>query len=368
MKPYDVQLDERLRDLPNLSQVLGKHWIEREQDISPIESAFPLARTLRIEELRHLIVTLDRLLGSLASVQGSKDWRSRLRNNGQEFRETLTELVFAGLLQELGYTFVHPDKGPDFAINIDDGPPFQVEVTTPRIVGWADDLDGRLWFLSRRYDHSLRMEPLADHSPILDENIRELTMRKIVEDSREQLEMAPPQGAQIERDWPEIGLKIIWKPNKEPRFRGYNSPHSSHVKAFNYIAHAAQVKSAQLRKAQAHTLVIGTNMLPFPEWEQYVTSLRNRVPFYGHFDWTQIPEQVRYLVLFLASYGDNKSPAVDVLVRPEYRSNVPDEIDQFLEQLRLAGENYHRERAENERVLVTQLTRYEAEQRQLALD
>jgi hypothetical protein len=327
-------LEVALADLPNLRQTLGHRWIAREQAIPPVDSTFPLARTLRIEELRPLVTALDRRLGALTSIPGSKDWRRRIRNNGQEFRETLTEISFAALLRDRGYTFEHPEKGPDldFAVSLSDGTVLQIEATTPRIVAWADDLVGRLWFLSRRYECSVRVEPLTDRSPILDEKIREATMLSMIKESRERLTLSRRTvPIQIERR--DIGLKIILNPDEQPSYSGYNSPNSSPIRAFNYIVGAAEDKAGQLRKARAHSLVIGTNMLPFPEWAQYVTSLRNRVPFYGQFDWGQIPDQVKYIVLFLASYGESRAPAIDVLVRPSDESRMPEALRRFFGRL-----------------------------------
>src|SRR5918995_1390072 len=148
--PYEfLSLDEALSDLPTLRKVLGTRWIDRESDIPLLESAFSLARTLRIKELSHLHATLDRRLSDFRTVSGADDWQNRLRSDGQGFRELQTELAFADLLQQRGYSFKHPDKGPDFSIGIGDEPPLMVEATTPRVIAWDDDLDTRLWILIR---------------------------------------------------------------------------------------------------------------------------------------------------------------------------------------------------------------------------
>ena len=81
--PYDfLSLEEALHSLPTLRKALGQRWINRETNTPPLESAFPLARTLRIKELSHLHATLDRRLCDFWTVSGAEDWRTRLRSDG----------------------------------------------------------------------------------------------------------------------------------------------------------------------------------------------------------------------------------------------------------------------------------------------
>lgn len=359
-----VSLDESLRGLPTLRDVLGRKWIERETGIPPVESAFPLARTLRIIELRNLVVTLDRRLTALWDIKGADDWRRRLRNNGQEFRELLTELSFATLLQEHGCAFEHPDDGPDFAISIGDGSPLKIEAITPRVIAWDDDLGARLWMLSRQFGYSVRRTPLTDDLPILSEEVTERMMQRIVRDAVNALDAAHAQRSVVEQTYDNVGLRIDWTPSPDPVFSGRNSPNSSPVRAFNYIWDAAEKKAKQLRRGNAHTLLIGTNQLPLGEWGLYVESVRRQVPFYGHFDWTQIHPQVNHIILYEATYGDGRYPAIDVLVRAEHLTMLVDGLDRFFAVLGLAGEDYHRQRAEDERELVERLMQYEARQDQ----
>ena len=71
--PYAfLSLEEALSDLPTLRKVLGTRWIDRESNTPPLESVFPLARTLRIKELSHLHATLDRRLSDLWTVHRSR--------------------------------------------------------------------------------------------------------------------------------------------------------------------------------------------------------------------------------------------------------------------------------------------------------
>src|SRR5215212_5132293 len=155
--PYAfLTLEEALRDLPTLRGVLGQRWIDRESNTPPLESTFPLARTLRIKELSHLHATLDQRLSDLWAISGAEDWRNRLRSDGPGFRELQTELAFADFLQQRGYEFDHPEQGPDFSIILGDDPPLLIEATTPRVIAWDDDLNSRLQILSRQFEHSVQ--------------------------------------------------------------------------------------------------------------------------------------------------------------------------------------------------------------------
>jgi hypothetical protein len=362
-------LEEALHDLPTLRKVLGQKWIERESKTPVLESDFPLARTLRIEELRNLVVSLDRSLDALRDVDGARDWRRRLRKNGEEFRAVLAETSFAMLLLRLGIKFIHPsDGGPDFAVMFDDSPPIKMEVTSPHTTFWADELDGRLWILSRQYGHRLRTEPLAEGTPILHEKVDKALMVQIVRDSEEFLRRASPGDGPFERTWTCIGLKLIWTPCEDPVNSGIDSPGSSHVHAFRYIATAAKKKAEQMEKGDAHTLVIGRNMLPFPEFEIYVHSLRNNVPFHGDFDWSQVPDQVKHIVLFLATYDEEKRPGVIVLSRPGEESNGPAGFDRFLEAMQQADSEHMQQEAEETTRFLERMTRDESDQRKRAAD
>jgi len=126
--------EEALRELPTLTMVLGKKWIERESATPPLESAFPLARRLRIKELRPLHATVDRRRVELWTISGVDNWRNRLRPNGQDFREPQIALAFASFLQQFGYDVARPKEGADFAIVLGDEPPPMIEAPWPRNV------------------------------------------------------------------------------------------------------------------------------------------------------------------------------------------------------------------------------------------
>jgi hypothetical protein len=273
-----VDLDEALAELPTLRDVLGKDWINREKRTPPVESKFPLARTLRIRELRSLVISLDRRLRDLWNVKGAPDWRNRLRNNGQETRELLTEISFADLLWQRGYEFEHPDDGPDFAISIEGCSPLRVEACTPRIIGWDDDLDARLWMLGRQFDYSVEMEPAEAEVPILSAEVSERKMQHIVAVALGRLSSANIDRSYTTQLCSDIGLKIEWSPAAHPFFRKRDAPNSSPNRAFNYVWTAADKKAKQLRDANAHTLLIGTNQLPLSDWgrmwSQFATTCR----------------------------------------------------------------------------------------------
>ena len=359
-----VDMEESLAELPTLRDVLGKNWIKREKHTSPVESKFPLARTLRIRELRHLVVSLDRRLADLKHAKGADDWRRRLRNNGQETRELLTEISFADLLWRRGYEFEHPDEGPDFVIAIDGGSPLIVEAITPRIIGWDDDLDARLWMLGRQFDYSINKEPAGNEHPILSEKVTERKMQQVVAVALGRLMSATVDRSYIAQVHTDVGLKIEWSPSSNPGFHKRNSPNSSPIRAFDYVWTAAEKKLKQLRDAGAHTLLLGTNQLPFPEWAQYVESVRNNVPFYGKFDWTQIQHQVDRIIVYQATDADNAYPSIEVWERPGKETVPRDPLFPFIQALRMAGEARRRQNAEEESDLVARLMRHEAIQLQ----
>jgi hypothetical protein len=104
---------------------------------------------------------------------------------------------------------------------------------------------------------------------------------------------------------------------------GKNHPILHEVHPFKYILTAARAKVDQMAKGGSHTLVFCRNMSPFPSFDQYVTAVQHGTPSYGYFDWDEVPEQVRHLVLFLASYDQEKAPSFVVLIRPSAEQNLP---------------------------------------------
>jgi hypothetical protein len=119
-----------------------------------------------------------------------------------------------------------------------------------------------------------------------------------------------------------------------------------------------------MEKGEAHTLVIGRNMLPFPEFEIYVTSLRNNVAFYGEFDWERIPDQINCIVLFMATYDEAKLPAVHLLTRTSEEQIATEGFDCFLEALREAANEQREQEADETSEFIKQMTSYEAKQRE----
>lgn len=359
-----TSLEESLETLPTLKDTLGKDWIEREKGTPPVESKFPLARMLRIEELKHLMVSLDRRLTDLWNIRGAADWRRRLRYNGQETRELLTEISFADLLWQRGYEFEHPDEGPDFAIAIEGCPPLLVEACTPRIIGWDDDLDTRLWMLSRQFNYSVEMEPAEAAVPILSAEVSERKMQQIVFGALGRLKSASVDRSHVTQICSDIGLRIEWSPARYPIFRKSDAPNSSPNRAFNYIWTASDKKAKQLRDAGSHTLLIGTNQLPSSDWGPYVESVRNKVPHYGYFDWSQIHPQLNRIIVYQATYADSAYPSVEVWERPGNETCATDSLYPFIHTLLVAGEDERRQRAEGERELVKRLMQYETKKRQ----
>lgn len=360
-----VDLEESLGDLPNLRDALGKDWINREKRTPPVESKFLLARTLRFKELRHLAVSLDRRLADLSSVKGFGDWPRRLRSNGQETRELLTEISFADLLWQRGCSFEHPDDGPDFSIEVEGGPALLVEVYTPRIIAWDDDLDTRLLMPGHQFNYSVDLEPVGDERPILGELVTERKMQQIVAVAIGRLRSATVDRSHVTQTHADVGLRINWSPSSDPGFRKWNAPNSSPARAFNYVCTAADRKAKQLKNSDAHTLLIGTNQLPFSEWAQYVASVRGNVPFYGYFDWSQIHPQVDRIIAYLATYADNALPAIKVWERPGSETRETDRHYPFVEMLMSAAEDERQQRVAEEHTLVRRLMRHEAIQRQM---
>lgn len=361
-------LEEALRDLPALRDALGERWIECESGIPPLESNFPLARSLRIAELRGNHETLNRRLAALEDVPGSNDWKKRLRTDGPGYRELMVELAFADLLHECGIEFEHPKDGPDFSVALENESLLLIEATTPRVIAWDDELSTALWILSRQYGHSVRSTPLDEDAPILSEEVRERTVQRIVSESIALLEDQTPGSPAITQTYPELGLKIEWTPSEHPYFSSRNSPHSSHFRAFNKIWEAAEAKAKQLKSGGAHVLLIGTNQMSGSDWLPYVHAIRNEVPFYGDFDWDQIHPQVNMIIFFEATYGDGRAPAVDFLIRPKSIPEITGAPSRFIECLLRAGGTYERQSKQDDIDLVRDLTAYEARKRQASVE
>lgn len=360
--PYDfIALDDALSELPTLRKVLKPEWIERERNKRAIDSDFQITRDLTTHELRPLLVSLDQNLSDLWEIPGASDWRKRLYSNPQEFRAIQAELAFARLLQGGGINFTHPVRSPgvDFSIFVGKAAPIHVEVTAPQKTLWADDLDGRLWYLSRMYDFNVRTEPISADEPIRELDINQEIMLRIVADSEAELTHAPSFSSVIERLWPCIGMRILWTPSADPRQSGRNDPIFHEVHPSKYITSAARNKATQMARGNARTLVICWNMLPFPSFHRYVLDIQRRVPFYGELDFSELPDQIHYLVLFQASYDRTKAPSVIVLARPGCEISLPDGFSELVKVLTLADKEYHRQEAEETLLLIQRLTDYE---------
>jgi hypothetical protein len=108
-----LTLSESIDRFPALKAALGQSWITEQEATDPVESAFILARWLRLPGFEQDLSTFNSILEQLSEVPGIAPRRRSLRRDPASFRETMVELYFASWLMSVGYDFSLPSSGPD---------------------------------------------------------------------------------------------------------------------------------------------------------------------------------------------------------------------------------------------------------------
>lgn len=296
------ELARRVEAYPHLRQALGRSWIAEQETVDPVESPYRLARWLRIDGFARALAGLDGILGWLAHVGGIADRRQRLRADPLGFMETVTELHVAAWLLDRGYRFTWPSAGADFAIHLETDQPLRMEVTTPRKAAWSDDLFERLGLIPRRtgfaaeVKHELETLPDAVLSDDLVGRVaREATGLLAAAEHSAHLSPTPP----VVQQYPEAGLSITWTRNSEGYVAAGTSPGpTSPYTGWNYVVAAAATKARQLPENEAGALLVGTRQMPTLAWEHFLDALRYYRPEDLALDWSLLPPQVTFVVLY----------------------------------------------------------------------
>jgi len=97
---------------------------------------------------------------------------------------------------------------------------------------------------------------------------------------------------------------------------GATTPYSG----FQSLVSAAQSKARQLPEEQPAVLALGMNQMP-TSWWSFIDSLRFPQPGPIHFDWSRLPNQVKYIILY--SMEGRRIEPFDAIWITNPASNLP---------------------------------------------
>lgn len=296
-------LSECLLEYPNLRSVLGDAWIEREELIDPLMSAYALARWLRHPGYSDDLTMLDSVISQQRNQPHFRERKDRIRSDPDSLVETLTEMYFSAWVRSLGYQVEMTPTGPDFRIQLDDGSPLMAEVMSPRRSVWADNILERIDFLTRRYQVSAHLEYSRETLPTSispKSAISKVVMRSLnFLNDPDRISNLASKGL-ITQAYPELGLEIRWsKPTGAPRVSETVSPEpTSEWTAFHHLADAASKKSRQLPRDHAGLLVFGIRQMPQLSWLNFMLSLQHYPIGDIPFDWSRLPDNVKHILFY----------------------------------------------------------------------
>ena len=286
----------RIAAFPQLERALGSRWIEEQEAIDPVLSRFRIARWLRIPGFEPDLKMLDEVLAQLDGVPGIADRRRRLRSDAPALTETLTELYFAAWLQNHGYRFDLPAAGADVALDVGAAAPLHIEATTPRKAAWAEDLFERIDLISKRTGFSAEIEFRLERLP--DPVVSDEVVEEVVQTALARLSAVAERAPVVQED-PAVGLTIRWTPDVRPSVGGITSPKpTSPYWGWNQVVNAAREKARQLPDTEGGVLLVGTRQMPTLEWEHFLDMLRNERPEDLKLDWSLLPPQVTFIILW----------------------------------------------------------------------
>lgn len=303
-----ISLSDLIAPYPNLRQALGDRWIAEQDLVDPIVSPYPLARWLRMDGFECDLTTLNMVLHKLETVSGIADRRRRIRGDAPALMETLTELYFGAWLLDRGYQFDWPRKGADFLVYLGDDQTLAIEVTTPRKASGSEDLFERLDLVALRTGHAVRIEHSLELLP--DSAFSTSFVATVVRQVLNKLEVAGSESREIVENqynyidyrryekYREHGMKITWTPSASPGISKISSPGpTTPYSGFYELVSAAGNKAKQLPEERAGVLAFGSNQQSIP-WYSFVDSLRRQHSEVTQFDWSFLPNQVKYVVLY----------------------------------------------------------------------
>ena len=327
-------LTTRLSPYPTLRKVLGPDWIAEQDAMDPVLSPFSLARWLRMDEFGTDLSMIDGILREFRDVPGMKERRRRMRSDPFALMETLTELYFALWLRHRAIPFDLPKTGADFKVNLGGGRSLAIEVTTLRLIQWAQDLFERLDLVGQRLGYSAEVEHKLETLPETSRSVQ--IVSTIVTNALEALTAPKVESSGgitnvIVQTYPEYETKVTWTPSPFPGLSQKTSPDTPSPSTMFYrLVSTAQKKACQLPDDQAGILLFGTVNLPQTQlWSFEKALLRDHVEF----DWTQVPDQIKHVILYSFDLKRAEPANATWIVNPA--STLPDvpEAIEILESL-----------------------------------
>lgn len=350
MVSQDDPLKERLNLYPNLLNTLGRKWLEHEVTIHPAKSRYALARWLRIDGYQVRLEMLERLLTMFKTAPNMGERRKRLRTDPKALIDTVVELHFAAWLSENNIPFEMTKVGADFRVELADGSFLPVEATTPRHAMWFDDLFTRFIYIKRTtglsgrwgfnaedvpaddLDESSRrgVVPTTHMDDFLPDNTAQAILDQIVDEVLTNIASLQPGSSSITPGFtvvrPEIGLRSEWWNDGSGYFSGNTGARTPLVWGpWVGIRDAARKKvdeSKQLPPGHTSALLVGTNQLNDGDlwnWADWVENIEDKwVPI----RWADIPEHIKYVILYKISWGLLEPQCALLLINTE--SSYPD--------------------------------------------
>lgn len=240
--------------------------------------------------------------------------------------ETLTELYFGAWLKHRGVSYELPKKGADFKVRLGDEHFIAIEVTTPRIAQWADNLFERLDVLGQRAGFSVNVNHELETLPDTSRSVE--IVDAIVAESIQALgatasERMAETRHQIVQHYPEYGMRITWSPRSTPRICAQISPGATSPYIFFYrLVSVAQRKARQLPADQAGVLLLGTQHSAKEELESFEEAIRYYPSDDMPFDWSQLPNQVKYVIFYSLDLKHIEPVRAVLIINPA--STLPD--------------------------------------------
>ena len=311
------QIKNLLSAFPRVADVFDDRWVEQELEVLPTRGAHPLMRWLLARDWtgkqKPLLETLSTVLevlshGSIGSLRARLNllrgkptgtWQDNYRN----WWSTLCELLLAAHLELSGYRVQLGKEGADLRLLADNGQPWcQIEVTAPWQGVSVEELEQRLWWLSRSHeDLSIRLYSPADDPGLAASEIDRLVAETAAACSRVcQGRSAPPIVFRRERL-----LTIEVKPDGPRGFapiRGGFAPDFSSLFPGIIIRTKRKVSKGQLTLDVPSILALELkNYQPFVSFDWYT---RQGTALVVEFPSEDLPPEVTGVLIYAAILTD----------------------------------------------------------------
>lgn len=329
-------LIKRLERYPHLRQALGEKWIAEQEHIDPVEGRYPLARWLRMDGFAADLSTIDLVLHDLEKTPGIAERRRRIRSDPMALMETLTELYVAAWFRKEGLAFDLPKKGADFHVCLGGEYALPIEVTTPRLTQWAQELLERLHLVALKTGYAAKVEHRLETLP--DTALSATIVDTIVNQALDLLieirsNRARPSAHPVQC-FPEYKMRITWTVSRLPGVAAITTPGpTSPYALFNRLVALAQRKAAQLSEDRAGVLLVGMQHSPLTE----IWSFEDAIRYYSkddlQFDWARLPNQVKHLILYTLDLKSTNPFSARWIVNPASSLADPAGTQEILQRL-----------------------------------